>query len=349
MNRAAHQLLEIPPTSRRTRVIVNLFRHEDRSAVRQLINQLVHRRQGTPFGNGPDPLEATVSLPDGRLSPVVLSVRRSGDGGTDGVLLHWELRRNTAKVPHDGAPRGLRPLDGREVSALQRLADAASDMAGQDSPAATLQHVANQARAAIAGCDEVGVTLARRHGAVETAAATGELARACDQLQYELAEGPCLGALDDGSPTKVADMRTEKRWPVFTPRAAELGVGSMLVFPLAAPRGTLGSLNLYARSAAAFDEDTELIAHAFATHAGIALAHAQMESNLRTAMASREEIGRAVGILMERHRVAATQAFDMLVFVSQRTHRKLRDIAAWVDATGEDPSMLLPAGSRRVR
>jgi GAF domain-containing protein len=142
-------------------------------------------------------------------------------------------------------------------------------------------------------------------------------------------------------------MDSESRWPQFAPRAAELGVGSMLVLPLNAPRGTLGSLNLYARATSAFDQDSALIADAFATHAGIALAHAQMESNLRTAMTSREEIGRAVGILMERHRVAATQAFDMLVFVSQRTHRKLRDIAAWVDATGEDPSVLLPVGHRR--
>jgi transcriptional regulator with GAF, ATPase, and Fis domain len=347
MNLAAEDLLEISPRSRRVRLIVNLFRREERSAVRQLIDSVVHPQEGSPFSVEPEALDATVSLPDGRQASVTLIVCLVGDGGYDGALLHWEVRRSSSQVAGKMAAERA-SSDNRHAYALQRLADAASDIAEQDSPAETLRHIANQARAAVA-CDDVGVTLARRHGAVETPAATGELARECDRLQFELGEGPSFGALDEAAPISVPDMRTEARWPRFAPRAAELGVGSMLVLPLAAPRGTLGALNLYARTPAGFDEDSELIAHAFATHAAIALAHAQMESNLRTAMASREEIGRAVGILMERHRLSAPQAFDMLVHVSQRLHRKLRDIAAWVDATGEDPSTLLAPGRRQVR
>ena len=55
---------------------------------------------------------------------------------------------------------------------------------------------------------------------------------------------------------------------------------------------------------------------------------------------SREQIGRAVGILMERHRITASASFERLIAASQRTHRKLREVAQWVNETGEDPEQL---------
>ena len=126
----------------------------------------------------------------------------------------------------------------------------------------------------------------------------------------------------------------------FTAGVAELGVRSILVIPLS-PRGVNAAVSMYANSEDAFDADEEFVGRAFAAHAGIALAHAELEANLRTALQSRERIGQAVGILMERHRITATQAFDLLVYASQRTHRKLRDLANWVVATGEDPHRLV--------
>jgi AmiR/NasT family two-component response regulator len=46
------------------------------------------------------------------------------------------------------------------------------------------------------------------------------------------------------------------------------------------------------------------------------------------------KIGTAIGILMSTHRVTEEAAFDMLRACSQRTHRKVRDIAADVVQTG---------------
>lgn len=328
--------------SKRCRVLPNLFRSEDRPAIRLLISRMASGREGAPFGSSPEPLEAALTMPAGGEKRVVVTARRSSDGGPDPILLHWEFRQ---AVPHDTTgerAQVVQPMLHQQASALQMLAQVAVDLARQESPADTLNHVASRARDAVAGCDEVSVTLSRSRGRTETPAGTGELAFACDRVQCELGEGPCLGAIDDSRLIRVPDMAQEVRWPRFALEASALGVGSMLVLPLAVPRGTLGALNLYARAPNAFDEDAELVAMAFATHAAIALAHAQMEANLRNGMSSREEIGRAVGILMERHKVTATRAFDMLVYVSQHTHRKLREIAAWVDATGEDPSVLLP-------
>lgn len=341
VNRAARRLLELPMGSKRCRVLPNLFRSEDRPAMRLLISRIASGREGVPFGSRPEPLEAVLTMPDGGEKPVVVTARRSSDGGPEPILLHWELRQTMPAVQPGETAQAV-PLLRQQASALQLLAQVAVGLARQETPAATLQHVTSYARDAITGCDEVSVTLSHSRGHTETPAGTGELAFACDRLQHELDEGPCIGAIDDSRIVRVPDMSQEIRWPTFAREAAGLGVGSMLVLPLAVPRGTLGALNLYARTPNAFDDDAELIAMAFATHAAIALAHTQMEANLRTGMASREEIGRAVGILMERHRVTATRAFDMLVYVSQHTHRKLRDIAAWVDSTGEDPSVLLP-------
>jgi GAF domain-containing protein len=144
---------------------------------------------------------------------------------------------------------------------------------------------------------------------------------------------------------RVGSAPRDLRWPRFAEGVAQLGLASILAIPLS-PRGVNAVLSLYATAEDAFTAEDEFIGRAFATHAGIALVHAELEANLRTALHSRECIGQAVGILMERHRVAAGQAFDLLVYASQRTHRKLRDLAKWVVATGEDPHRLVKPGKR---
>lgn len=75
----------------------------------------------------------------------------------------------------------------------------------------------------------------------------------------------------------------------------------------------------------------------FASHAAIALAGAQQEQRLRTALDSRELIGQAQGILMERHKLTGAQAFTALTRVSSHTNRKLVEIAEELVSTGEMP------------
>jgi AmiR/NasT family two-component response regulator len=100
-------------------------------------------------------------------------------------------------------------------------------------------------------------------------------------------------------------------------------------------------LSLYSRAPAAFDSDDSVIATAYAHHAGLVYAQHEVAANLRVALETREAVGRAVGILMERYRLPATAAFDRLVAVSQQSHRKLRDVALRVVETGEDPEMIV--------
>ena len=61
---------------------------------------------------------------------------------------------------------------------------------------------------------------------VRTQAGTAELVYQVDQVQYDTGEGPCLSSLYQQRTVRLSDMATELRWPRFTRRAAELGVGS---------------------------------------------------------------------------------------------------------------------------
>lgn len=337
MNRAARRLLNLPPGSRRTRTLVGLLRPEDHAPVRGLISRVRSGRMSASFRDRPLPIEVAVPRPDGTELPALLSVRRStADTGAATPTLHWELEVCTPSANGPAVPLSRAPAPTFEL-----IAELAAELAEEDSPEETLAKVAAQARVAVPSCDSAGVILVRRRGRIETPAATGQLAAACDRLQHDLNEGPCLKAIESRAPLRVMNLTDDPRWPRFGPRAARLGARSVLAVPFAIAYGTTAAVNLYSTGADRFDGEDERVARAFATHAGIALAHADMAANLRTGLLTREEIGRAVGILMERHRVTANAAFDMLVLASQHSHRKLRDLAAWMNETGEDPSSLI--------
>jgi AmiR/NasT family two-component response regulator len=69
----------------------------------------------------------------------------------------------------------------------------------------------------------------------------------------------------------------------------------------------------------------------------VAVAGAEHEEHLRAGMTNRDVIGQAKGILMERHKLTADQAFGVLARVSQELNRKLVDVAREVSDTGAVP------------
>ncbi|HEX5428698.1 MAG TPA: ANTAR domain-containing protein [Pedococcus sp.] len=60
-------------------------------------------------------------------------------------------------------------------------------------------------------------------------------------------------------------------------------------------------------------------------------------SHLQDGLHTRNVIGQAQGILMERHRLSAEDAFTRLRICSQLLNRKLRDVARDLARTGEEP------------
>lgn len=221
--------------------------------------------------------------------------------------------------------------------AVQQLADLAATLAAQNPTDESLEQALERAVAVVPGCEQAGVTLLLKGVGLTTPASVGPLAHACDRLQEKLQEGPCVTALRERTTVRVDDIRRAGDGSRFAEAAADLGVRSLLACSLDTGRNRVGALNLYATVPAAFDDESVRVAHAYATHVGVALAAAEREANLNVAMASREVIGQAIGILVERHKVTARDAFDMMVHVSQRTHVRLREIADGLVTTGVLP------------
>jgi GAF domain-containing protein len=202
---------------------------------------------------------------------------------------------------------------------------------------ATLQTITSRVLAGVAGTEHAGITLVTDTGTLESRAATGPLPEKLDALQGEVGEGPCLQALWAQQTVRVDDLATDGRWPGFTARAVEAGVGSMLCFQLFVRGRNLGALNLYAGRPHAFGQDSEVVGLVFATHAAVALSAAQEIEQLRTAMDSHTVVGQATGILMERHRLSAEEAFAVLSRASQDSNTRLREVARRVVVTGSFP------------
>jgi len=79
-------------------------------------------------------------------------------------------------------------------------------------------------------------------------AASGRIALAVDQAQYDDQEGPCLAAIDTASPVDLPEVAAAVQWPGFRDCAHRLGITTSLSIPLLAGRGTAtASLNLYGR------------------------------------------------------------------------------------------------------
>jgi GAF domain-containing protein len=222
------------------------------------------------------------------------------------------------------------------------LAESALAMSGAGGAEETLGLVLSLAVTLISGCDCAGLFVQDR-GTVRTPLYTDHLVIEVDGLQHSLGEGPCLAALEQGLTIYTADLAEDARWSAFGPQATAIGVRSALALPLLAG-GTLGALNLYARSPLAFTAVDRARALILAAFAGMALTAAttnesaeRRADDLHGALASRELIGQAQGILIERNRITATQAFDVLRRASQHMNVKLREVAQTLIDTGENP------------
>ena len=176
---------------------------------------------------------------------------------------------------------------------------------------------------------------------------TGKLALDCDEIQFGRGHGPCMHAATSGELTEVPDTRTETRWRDYMDGAVEHGALSSLSVPLPIAEGLSGALNIYAREANAFDDEARSAAQSFVPYAGVAVANMQayqnardMADNLQMALESRAVIDQAKGILMERFKLTADMAFQVLARHSMQRNTKLRVVAEELVTTGELPGVL---------
>jgi len=210
----------------------------------------------------------------------------------------------------------------------------ARSLEAEDDTGAMLDEVVAAAVQIIPGVEAASLSLVVARRQITSQHQTSDLPERADAIQTETGEGPCLDAAYEHVVVHVPDVRHEQRWPEFARRASAAGAGSMLSFQLYVQGDTLGALNLYSARADAFDAESEEIGLLFAGHAAIAFADARKVEHLDRAIASRDLIGQAKGMLMERYRIDADAAFRVLARVSQTTNHSLRAIAGELVSTG---------------
>jgi GAF domain-containing protein len=249
-------------------------------------------------------------------------------------MVHWELRPRP-----DAGAQIASPTAG--VAAAVSMATAIRAIAALGDLGEMATGISAAGQSLVAGTTGTALALRRARDRVDVAGASDANARMVTEFQRSLREGPALDALRAGVVAHTDSLADDSRWPRLAAHQAELGISSVLAAPLIGPRGSFGALACYSPEPGAFDASAVALAASFASQAALIYSARELEANLRAGMETRERIGQAVGVLMERHRLTSQRAFDLLVYVSQRTHRKLREIANWVTETGEDPHEFL--------
>ena len=219
------------------------------------------------------------------------------------------------------------------------LRTAARELAGRRSLRdleETLGQIVSVAVDTISSVDAGSISMTR-HGQIDTLHPTCEHIRKLDEIQAELHEGPCITAIEDPPDNGIVvaqDMAGEaaERWPHYAPRVVDAGYHGLMSTTLSTDGGVRAALNLYAARPDAFTENCRTIAGLFGIQAALLLEGSHQAAHLQKAVDSRDLIGQAKGILMERFTVDDEAAFQMLVRSSQETNIKLTAVAQWLAA-----------------
>jgi hypothetical protein len=211
-----------------------------------------------------------------------------------------------------------------------RMAELARTVAAPRSLDEVLSGVTAAAKELIPGVDAAGILLIGKGGSFESLAQVTDLPHLLDELQMKFEEGPCVQAALADVVVRTDDFRDEPRWPRYSPACVEVGVLSGLSFKLYTADRTAGALNLFGFQPNAWDTEAETIGTILAAHAAAAVLASRQGTQLESALSTRDRIGQAKGIIMERYKVDDVQAFEMLRRLSQDSNTRLIDIAQQV-------------------
>lgn len=232
------------------------------------------------------------------------------------------------------------PIIGSGVGSglAEQLSELARDLQREPDAEQILDDIVQAAIRLIPHASEASISLVKARRTIDSHAASSDLPRDVDAVQTEVRQGPCLDAAYHEQIVRVPHIGEETRWPKFAQRAWDLGARSMLSFQLFVDGDNLGALNVYGEHAGAFGDEDEEIGQLVAAHAAIAFSDAQHIGQLNAALINRDIIGQAKGILMERYKISAHQAFTLIATASNRTNTKLVDVAEHLTTSGELPT-----------
>lgn len=226
-------------------------------------------------------------------------------------------------------------------AALETVAEIARKLAAAPGLDETLQRIVDLGVDYIDACEGASISFIRGGRALSTPVWSNRTAYEADQAQYGTNQGPCLRAISVHETIVIADLAEEERWPKWREAVLGLNLRSSISFRLFlvsdGGEETFGSLNMFSSQAHAFDGTAEALGQVFASHAAVALNAAITENGLEQAVRSRDVIGLAKGILMERHSRGADEAFQMLRSTCNERSIKMRTLAEQVTESGALP------------
>ncbi|MGE2689971.1 GAF and ANTAR domain-containing protein [Mycolicibacterium pulveris] len=204
--------------------------------------------------------------------------------------------------------------------------------------ATVIAELAEHAAVEIPGAQYAGITVTRNSKHIDTTAATHMWPVLLDKVQQRHREGPCLTAAWEEKVVHVADLETETRFPRYRRDAlAETPIRSIMAFQLFIAGQTMGALNVYAEQPNVFGEAAKKLGLVFATHSSVVWNSARRDEQFKRALASRDTIGQAKGMIMERYGVDAVRAFDLLRKLSQESNVPLVQIAEELVEKAQSP------------
>jgi hypothetical protein len=204
---------------------------------------------------------------------------------------------------------------------------------GQVGLESLLRQIAEFAVRAIPGADGAGLTLLET-GRADTIVSTSKFAEDVGTLQVSVGEGPSPSAIAERRTVRCGSLGEQPQWAKFGPRVIRLGVHSAMSLPLRAADDIVGTLDVYAFAADAFDDRAILFGELFSIPAAMSVRNAQILSQaqrlavqLEAALTSRAVIDQALGMVMARAGCTAEEAFDKLRTISQAENRRLALVA----------------------
>ena len=193
--------------------------------------------------------------------------------------------------------------------------------------------LAEVARDVIGQAEGAGVSLIR-DGDRTSVGATDAKVLDADNLQYSLGEGPCLSSWAMNRSIIIDDTTTDVRWKKWATAAAEAGVRSCLSVPLVRGAITIGAMKVYAGSPEAFSADDQRLLVSLAKSAAALLGHVQasdtpqrISHEVNQALHTRDIVGIARGILMERHDLGRDEALTRITALSNSSRIPVKDLA----------------------
>ena len=208
------------------------------------------------------------------------------------------------------------------------LAAVAQAMAVETELPALNARVCELAVEAVPACDHADVMTVTNGGHLTVPGASNWVGLRVVSFEEEFGEGPCIDAFRSKALVDAPDMATDGRWPDFAARClSETPVRSGIGVPLLVGPRAIGSLDMYSNAPSAFDDADRAAAALFAVHAAVAFDAAHQRVHLERALANRDVIGQAKGILMAQSKVSADEAFELLRRASQRLNERLVVVA----------------------